>query len=404
LPKPLKRNITAIKQRPTNAIISELLDIIFPFKDRPDRVSPDRVICLPNDAPGFPRTLIGIEEGHDRVVVNNGTFRPMNRTIKDADLNDYLYFAEAVAHGGFAAASRVLNIPKSKLSRRISGLESRLGVRLIERSTRHFRVTELGRSFYQRCRIILEVAEDAEAIVAEARSEPNGDVRFSCPTGLLEIVTPSLPNFMRQFPNVRLQMHAIDRPVDLIQEEIDLAIRVRTKLDDSTTLKMRSLGMSRKILVTNRNLAGTIDCDIAQLAKYPTLSTNEETREMEWTLIGPGGSSRKIKHDARMRCGDFSAIREAAVEGMGIALLPDHSCRDYLSAGKLVQVFPDWHSPDGFVHVVYTARRGLPAAARAFLDHLVSAFPPGILSSGDVKQHPIPSGAMKNGHVHAEAL
>jgi DNA-binding transcriptional LysR family regulator len=329
----------------------------------------------------------------------------MSRTIKDADLNDYLYFAEAVAHGGFAAASRALRIPKSKLSRRISGLENRLGVRLIERSTRHFRVTELGRSFYQRCRTILEVAEDAEAIVAEARSEPNGDVRFSCPTGLLEIVSPTLPNFLCQFPDVRLQMLAIDRPVDLIQEEVDLAIRVRTKLDNSTTLRMRSLGISRRILVTNRHLAGAVDCDVSQLARLPTLSTDEEPREAEWTLIGDDGQTRKIRHAPRMRCGDFSTIREAAAEGMGIALLPDHACRSFLAKGKLVHVFPEWHGPDGFVHVVFTARKGLPAAARAFLDHLVSAFPPGILSGQEVDELPVLSNkGMRNGCVLVEAL
>jgi DNA-binding transcriptional LysR family regulator len=329
----------------------------------------------------------------------------MSRTIKDADLNDYLYFAEAVAHGGFAAASRALKIPKSKLSRRISGLETRLGVRLIERSTRHFRVTELGRSFYQRCRTILEVAEDAEAIVAEARSEPNGDVRFSCPTGLLEIVSPTLPRFLCQFPNVRLQMLAIDRPVDLIQEEVDLAIRVRAKLDNSTTLRMRSLGISRKILVANRHLASTVDCDVSQLAKLPTLSTNEEPRETEWTLIDHDGRTRKIKHDPRMRCGDFPTIRDAAAQGMGIALLPDHACRDYLAKGRLVHVFPEWHGPDGFVHVVFTARKGLPAAARAFLDHLVSAFPPGTLSGEGIAELPIPpNGGMRNGRILVEAL
>ncbi len=315
----------------------------------------------------------------------------MSRTINDADLNDYLYFAEAVTHGGFAAASRVLKIPKSKLSRRISGLENRLGVRLIERSTRRFHVTELGRSFYERCRTILEVAEDAEAIVAEARSEPRGGVRFSCPTGLLTIVAPTLPHFLRQFPSVRLQMLAIDRPIDLIQEGVDLAIRVRTTLDGGTTLKMRSLGVSRKILVSNQRLADTLDSDIAQLSKLPTLSTREEPGETEWTLIGHGGRTTKIRHEPRMSCSDFSTIREAAAEGMGIALLADHACRDDLAKGRLVRVFPDWHSPDGIVHVVFTARRGLPAAVRAFLDHLVSVFPPGILSSREMAQHSISS-------------
>src|SRR6202000_3267996 len=109
----------------------------------------------------------------------------------------------------------------------------------------------------------------------------------------------------------------------LDQDRKGAVIRVRTKLADSTTLRMRSLGISRKILVTSPHLADTIDCDIAHLAKYPTLSTSEEAREAEWILIGPGGSSRKVKHDPRMRCGDFSAIRESAAQGMGVALLPD---------------------------------------------------------------------------------
>ena len=151
--------------------------------------------------------------------------------------------------------------------------------------------------------------------------EPNGGVRFSCPTGLLEIVTPTLPDFLDQFPNVRLQVLAIDRPVDLFQEEIDLAIRVRTKLDGSTTLKMRSLGISRKVLVSNRSVAETVGHDVAQLSTLPTLSTSEEAGESEWTLIGPSGCVRKIRHDPRMRCSDFPAIREAAAEGMGIAFL-----------------------------------------------------------------------------------
>jgi len=304
----------------------------------------------------------------------------MSRTIKDTDLNDYLYYAEVVAHGGFAAASRALRIPKSKLSRRVSGLESRFGVCLIERSTRLFRVTEVGRSFYQQCRVILEVAAEAETIVAVSRSEPKGDVRLSCPTGLVEIVAPTLPQFLSRYPGIRLQMLAVDRAVDPLQEGIDLALRVRTKLDSSTALKMRSLGVSRKILVSDIHLAAAVGGDIGKLDSMPTLSTSEEQGEAEWTLIGPGGQTRHVRHAPRMRCGDFAAIRDAAAEGTGIAFLPDHTCREQLACGRLVQIFPEWHSPDGFVHVVFTARRGLPAAVRAFLNHLVEAFPPGILS------------------------
>jgi DNA-binding transcriptional LysR family regulator len=304
----------------------------------------------------------------------------MSRTIKDANLNDYLYFAEVVAHGGFAAASRVLHVPKSKLSRRISQLEGRLGVCLIERSTRHFRATDLGRSFHLHCRAIIEEAELAEAMVAEAKSEPRGDVRFSCPTGLLEIITPTLSHFLNQYPDVRLAMLAADREVDPLHERVDLALRVRTKLDSSTTLKMRSLGISRKILVSDRHIACVVGGDIGKLGDVPTLGTSEEPGETEWTLVGPSGQTKRVRHDPRMRCSDFSAIRDAAAEGVGIALLPDHTCREHLSQGKLVQILPEWHSEDGFVHVVFTARKGLPAAVRAFLDHLIEAFPAGMWS------------------------
>jgi DNA-binding transcriptional LysR family regulator len=199
-------------------------------------------------------------------------------------------------------------------------------------------------------------------------------------------------------------MLAIDRPVDPIQEEVDLAIRVRTKLDSGTALKMRLLGISRKILVSNRHLAGSIGYDIAQLANLPTLSTSDEPGETEWTLICGGGDTKKIRHDPRMRCSDFSAIRDAAAEGLGVALLPDHTCRDYLTEGKLVHVFPDWHSPDGFVHVVFTARKGVPVAMRAFIDHLVSAIPPGSLSFQEEDPHTtLPNGESRDDRVLVEA-
>lgn len=146
------------------------------------------------------------------------------------DLNDLAYFAEVVNHGGFAAAGRALREPKSKLSRRVSGLEERLGLRLIERSSRRFRVTETGQEFYERCRAMLAAAEQAEALVLEAQAEPHGRIRFSCPTGMVAPVSDLITSFLARFPKVRIQLVATDRGVDLIDERIDLALRVRTEL------------------------------------------------------------------------------------------------------------------------------------------------------------------------------
>jgi DNA-binding transcriptional LysR family regulator len=289
------------------------------------------------------------------------------------DLNDFAYFAEVVGHGGFAAAGRALREPKSKLSRRIAGLEERLGLRLIERSSRRFRVTEVGQAFYERCRAILAEAEQAEALVAEVQAEPHGRIRFSCPTGMVAEISGLTSSFLARYPKVRLQLVAVDRPVDLIEERIDVALRVRSALVGDAALTMRSLGTSTRILVASPQLASRLRSpdDIAAL---PTLATSDDDTLVEWHLETDDGHTRVVRHEPRMGCGDFGAVRDAAVAGLGIALLPDHICRDALEQGRLVHVLSEWRGQRGTVHLVFTTRRGLPRAVRALIDHLAAGF------------------------------
>lgn len=297
----------------------------------------------------------------------------MDRTV--IDLNDYAYFAAVVRHGGFAQAGRALQMPKSKLSRRIAGLEARLGVRLIERSTRRFRVTETGQSFHARCLAILAEMELAERMVAEGQREPAGLVRFSCPTGLASLLAPVFPAFLTRFPKVQLQVVATDRPVDLIAEAIDVALRVRLNLDSDAALTMRSLGISRRILVASPGLARRLPEGIAALETAPILGTSDEVGELDWVLEGPGGEQRRFRLSPRMSCGSFTVTAEAAMAGLGIALLPDHVIAAELRSGTLVHLIPEWRGPPGIVHLVFTTRRGLPQAVRAFIDHLARHFP-----------------------------
>lgn len=291
-----------------------------------------------------------------------------------SDLNDLVYFAEVVAHGGFAAAGRALREPKSKLSRRVAGLEARLGVRLIERSSRRFRVTDVGQSFYERCKAMLAEAERAEALVAEAQSEPHGLIRMSCPTGLVEPISGLVMQFLDQYPKVRLQLVAIDRPVDLIEERIDVALRVRTSLDGDASLTMRSLGNSVRILVASPRIASRVGI-VEELANLPTLATSDDQGEVDWYLEADGGRTHILRHAPRMACSDFPAVRAAAIAGLGVALLPDHTCRQALEAGSLVRVLPAWRGMQGLVHLVFTTRRGLPPAVRKFIDSLAAGFP-----------------------------
>jgi DNA-binding transcriptional LysR family regulator len=291
-----------------------------------------------------------------------------------SDLNDLVYFAEVVAHGGFAAAGRALREPKSKLSRRVAGLEARLGVRLIERSSRRFRVTDVGQSFYERCKAMLAEAERAEALVAEAQSEPHGLIRMSCPTGLVEPISDLVTQFLAQYPKVRLQLVAIDRAVDLIEERIDVALRVRTTLDGDASLTMRSMGNSIRILVASPQIASRIG-SVDDLAAQPTLSTTDDQADVNWFLETDDGKTYTLHHEPRIGCADFAAVRTAALAGLGVALLPDHTCRQALEDGTLVRVLPAWRGMKGLVHLVFTTRRGLPPAVRKFIDSLAAGFP-----------------------------
>jgi DNA-binding transcriptional LysR family regulator len=307
---------------------------------------------------------------------------PWVRRLTTPDLNDYALFVEVVTHGGFAAAGRALRAPKSTLSRRIAGLEARLGVRLIERSTRRFRVTEVGQAFYERCRMIVLDVQQADAIVSEALGEPRGVVRCSCPLGLVESLSPAFSSFMRKFPKAKLQIVAVDRAVGLIDERIDVVVRVRAALGTDAALTMRTLGRSSRILVAAPALVAACSSgDVAALTDLPTLATTDQMGEILWEFSGLDGETRSIRHEPRMTCVDFLALRDAAVAGLGVALLPDHSCRGELAIGSLMHVFPQWRTEDGIVHLVFTTRRGLPPVVRAFIDHLAGAFRNGNVAS-----------------------
>jgi DNA-binding transcriptional LysR family regulator len=290
------------------------------------------------------------------------------------DLNDYAYFAEVVTHGGFAAAGRALREPKSKLSRRIAGLEDRLGLRLIERSSRRFRVTDTGQAFYERCRAMLAEAEQAEALVLQAQAEPHGRVRFSCPTGMLQPISGLITSFLARYPKVRLQIVATDRAIDLIEERIDLALRVRGSLTSDAALTMRSLGTSTRILVASPQLASQIG-HVEQLTSLPALATSDAADDVEWHLEATDGRKHIVRVVPRLGCEDMTAVRDAAAEGLGIAILPDHVCREALETGRLVRVLPAWRGLQGIVHLVFTTRRGLAPAVRALIDHLAADFP-----------------------------
>lgn len=293
------------------------------------------------------------------------------------DLNDLAFFAGVVKHGGFSPAARVLGIPKSRLSKHVARLELRLGVRLIERTTRRFQVTEQGEILYEQANAVVASADAAESLMASARSEPRGVVRVSCPPGLARHLETVLPGFLKSYPHVRVHVMVVNRQVDIIDERIHVAVRVRTRLDTDPLFTVRVLGSVRSVLVASPTFVAALDrdLDIHDLAGVDTLVHSDLGGVGLMNLIGPDGQVVDVPHEPRLSFGDFDVLRRLAVDGMGVALLPKDFCRDELMSGALVRVLPAWATPEAIVHAIFTTRQGLPPAVRAFIDRLARDFP-----------------------------
>jgi DNA-binding transcriptional LysR family regulator len=299
------------------------------------------------------------------------------------DLNDLFYFSIVVEKNGFAAAGRALGIPKSRLSRRISQLEERLGVRLLQRSTRRFAVTDAGQRFYRHCQAVIAEAQAAEEAVAQLTSEPRGLVRMSCPVSITQnVMAGILPGFMEKYPQIKILLLSTNRRIDLINEGVDVALRVRFKLDTDADLVVRSFGHSRSVLVASPDYLGKHGRpqQPEDLAGLDTISI-VELESQSWELTGRDGRRHQLEHQPRLMCGDFPLVRAAAEQGLGVALLPESVCCAAISGGKLEIILPEWSPPQGVVHCVYPSRRGVLPAVRVLIDWLAEKMPEAIKSN-----------------------
>lgn len=289
------------------------------------------------------------------------------------DLNDLRFFVNVVEHGGFSAAGRALGIPKSRLSQRIAKLEERLGVRLLQRTTRKFVVTDIGERFLAHCRAMLEQAQAAKDAIDELRGEPCGWVKLSCPISMgPTLMAELLPEFLEHYPRMQVRLLVSDRRVDLIGEGFDIAIRVRSKLDTDASLVLRTIGTSRVLLVAKPaflEMQGRPRTP-QDLASLPLLSMHEHDGPQLLELQGPDIRREQVQMQARLICGNFPVLLKAATSGLGIALLPEAACASAIAGGELEVVLPRWSMPQGTAHFVYPTRRGLLPGVRAMVDFL----------------------------------
>ncbi|UFX06564.1 LysR family transcriptional regulator (plasmid) [Sinorhizobium medicae WSM1115] len=293
------------------------------------------------------------------------------------DLNDLRFFVEVVDENGFAAAARKLGMPRSRVSRRIGLLEERLGVRLVQRSTRHFAVTDIGREYYLHCLAMMVEAEAAQEVIDRMKAEPQGVVRVSCPSSVIYFqIGAMIARFMAKYPKVQVILESTNRRVDVMREGFDLGVRVRFPPLEDSDLVIRKLGDSCQRLVAAPDvLRGLSRRAIpADLAGLPSMAWEPSGHEHQWLLDGPEGSTAIIRHTPRFVTEDMAALRLAALEGVGVCQFPAFVVENDLKTGRLVDILPGWEPKAGIIHAVFPSRRGLLPSVRSMLDFLADEY------------------------------
>jgi DNA-binding transcriptional LysR family regulator len=289
----------------------------------------------------------------------------MNGTI---DLNEMVVFSKVVQAGSFVGAARELSMPKSTVSRKVSELESRLGARLLHRTTRKLSLTEAGSAYYQHAVRVVAMADEAERAVTALQQTPSGLLRVTSPLNV-GYLGPIVASFLLEQTEVQIELVCTDRVVNLVEEGFDVAIRAG-KLADSS-LVARSLGFMQSYVVASptflkRNGTPKVPADLEALE---CLIFGAAPEPNTWTLQSSTGEARVRVH-GRVVVNDFDILHECALGGLGVAILPVHRCVVDLQEKRLRRVLVDWCTREIQMHAVYASTRHVSPAIKAFLDHV----------------------------------
>lgn len=295
------------------------------------------------------------------------------------DLNDLYYFVQVVDRKGFTAASEALRVPKSNLSRRIQKLEDELGVRLIQRTSRRFVVTEMGADFYQHCLAMTIEAEEAHNSVKRRLAEPAGRVRFSCPVALGQhVIADLLPQFMQACPKVQVVQRLGNNVIDLVDEGFDLALHVHSRPLENSSLVQRTVGRIQLILVASPAYFAQRDRprEPEDMRDAAGMARDTGMDGANWHLEHEDGRTADVPFKPVLASNDWFTLRKMAEAGLGIAAVPAHICRHELARGTLERVLPEWRAAHASLSILMPSRRGTLPSVRAFVDFLLRELPP----------------------------
>lgn len=283
------------------------------------------------------------------------------------DFNEAAVFVKVVQAGSFSAAARQLGLPTSTISMRVSRLEKRLGITLLQRTTRKLNLTEAGTAYYQHASLGLGYMLEAEAAVDEARKQPQGRLKVTAPADLGDgLLSTLIESTQRAFPALEVELLLTDRYIDLVAEGIDVAIRAGELRDSSLIAK--SLGnirwgvfASRDYLKHSAPLQEPQDLHAHRCLQFSPMGRDS------WDLSS-GSNSITIPLTGRTMVNSIGVVRSMVENGMGVGLLPTFTCKPGLASGNLARVLPQWQGRADPVHLVYPQQRFMPPKLRAFID------------------------------------
>ncbi len=285
------------------------------------------------------------------------------------DLNEALIFVRVVEAGSLTAAAERLAMQKSTVSRKLTAMENRLDVRLIQRSTRRLMLTDIGAEHYERCRQIVQAFEEAEQALRRVHEEPSGHLRLVMPIEFGQrFLARVIARFLKRYPQVTIKAELTSRRVDIIEEGIDLAIRIDPGQEpDLVCRKLVSSPIC--LLASPAYLAQHPPIQHpAELAQHNCLCNSSAQTHQTWQFQR-GEEQVGIVPQGNLIFNNITAIREALKEHAGIGTVPSLICDEAIRRGELVEVLPDWRLPAGTIYGMYMPRRFMPLALEKLLDH-----------------------------------
>jgi len=278
-------------------------------------------------------------------------------------------FVEVIEHESFTDAADSLGVSKSFVSKQISRLEDRLGVRLINRTTRQLHLTDAGAAFFDRAKRIVEDIDEAERSVMQLNTRPRGTLRISAPMSFgLEYLSPVLNDFLCDHEELSLDLELSDRNVDLIDEGFDLAVRI-ANLRDSSFMARKLAPAELMVVASPEYLAKHGRPQKAHdLSDHMCMQYTYQASGTNWRLISPSGQDVSVPITGRIKANNGNVLRDAAVRGVGLAILPDFICTRDVAEGRLVRVLEDWSMGTRAIWAIYPHSRHLSAKVRACVD------------------------------------